>query len=133
MFGFKWRRRSEKKPDWNELRTKLKTVEKELQTLAQRNVVYHIHVQNLHVHNPKLDQLAFRLDQLDIKELSGSLNLGNNFGVNERTKVEELLNRKKSEDDELGRSISGSGPDASGLGKQAKGYTFKFAPKPENR
>ena len=28
-----------------------------------------------------LENLTFRLDQLDIKELSGSLNLGNNFGA----------------------------------------------------
>lgn len=29
----------------------------------------------------ELDQLLFRLDRLEIDELSGALNLGNNFGV----------------------------------------------------
>ncbi|GGJ10633.1 hypothetical protein GCM10010885_19790 [Alicyclobacillus cellulosilyticus] len=38
-------------------------------------------IQHLHVERATLDQLLFRLDRLDIDELSGSLNLGNNFGT----------------------------------------------------
>lgn len=38
-------------------------------------------IQNLHVNQASLEQLVFRLDKLDIDELSGSLNLGNNFGT----------------------------------------------------
>ncbi|GMA49844.1 hypothetical protein GCM10025857_12010 [Alicyclobacillus contaminans] len=38
-------------------------------------------VQSLHVDKGALEQLVFKLDSLDIDELSGSLNLGNNFGT----------------------------------------------------
>lgn len=41
-----------------------------------------IHIHTMHVHHATMDSLSFRLDALDIKELSGSLNLGNNFGTN---------------------------------------------------
>lgn len=37
-------------------------------------------VESLHVDQATLENLTFRLDSLDIQELSGSLNLGNNFG-----------------------------------------------------
>lgn len=36
-------------------------------------------VQTLHVDKASLEKLVFQLDSLDIQELSGSLNLGNNF------------------------------------------------------
>lgn len=37
-------------------------------------------VESLHVDKATLESLVFRMDSLDIHELSGSLNLGNNFG-----------------------------------------------------
>lgn len=44
------------------------------------NTNYYITIEHLQMERPVLEQLAFQLDSLDIKELSGSLNLGNNFG-----------------------------------------------------
>ncbi|MFB6367130.1 hypothetical protein ACFCP7_24390 [Paenibacillus elgii] len=41
----------------------------------------HVTVEQIHIHQPVLERLEFRLDELDIEHLSGSLNLGNNFGV----------------------------------------------------
>jgi hypothetical protein len=38
-------------------------------------------IENIHIHQPVLEKLEFRLDGLDIEHLSGSLNLGNNFGT----------------------------------------------------
>ncbi|WP_123041068.1 hypothetical protein [Cohnella candidum] len=38
-------------------------------------------IENVHIHQPVLEKLEFRLDALDIEQLSGSLNLGNNFGA----------------------------------------------------
>lgn len=49
---------------------------------SQQTSPPNIHIHTLHVHHAALDNLTFRLDALDIKELSGSLNLGNNFGAN---------------------------------------------------
>lgn len=40
-----------------------------------------IQIENVHIHQPVLEKLEFRLDALDIEQLSGSLNLGNNFGA----------------------------------------------------
>lgn len=40
---------------------------------------YHINIDKLDVQ--QLDNLIFRLDKLDIKDLSGALNIGNNFDI----------------------------------------------------
>ncbi|WP_282939531.1 hypothetical protein [Paenibacillus sp. RC67] len=40
-----------------------------------------ITIENVHIHQPVLEKMEYRLDNLDIKQLSGSLNLGNNFGA----------------------------------------------------
>jgi hypothetical protein len=40
-----------------------------------------ITIENVHIHQPVLEKMEYRLDALDIEHLSGSLNLGNNFGA----------------------------------------------------
>lgn len=50
-----------------------------------------VNVQSLHVDKASLEQLSFRLDRIDIDELSGSLNLGNNFGTNASKLEKELM------------------------------------------
>lgn len=40
-----------------------------------------IRIDTIHVDQADLKELVFRLDKLDIEELSGALNLGNNFGT----------------------------------------------------
>ena len=40
-----------------------------------------ITIENIHIHQPVLEKIEYRLDSLDIEQLSGSLNLGNNFGA----------------------------------------------------
>ncbi|WP_438431885.1 hypothetical protein [Gorillibacterium sp. sgz500922] len=51
-----------------------------LARLGSRPVtVQTLQVQALHVDTLHLDQPVYRLDSLSVKELSGSLNLGNNF------------------------------------------------------
>ncbi|MZQ83593.1 hypothetical protein GQF01_15880 [Paenibacillus sp. 5J-6] len=62
-----------------QLEKRLKKLEDELSNLTAKHP--QIHIDTLHVHQPVLENLTFRLDHLDIKELSGSLNLGNNFGA----------------------------------------------------
>lgn len=65
------------------LEQRLRKLEDQLADLSAKHP--RIHIDNLHVHQPVLENLTFRLDQLDIKELSGSLNLGNNFGAKPNT------------------------------------------------
>ncbi|GMA62801.1 hypothetical protein NZD89_23620 [Alicyclobacillus fastidiosus] len=38
-----------------------------------------INIQNLKIEQATLDKLLFQLERIDVKELSGTLNLGNNF------------------------------------------------------
>jgi hypothetical protein len=78
-------------PDANELKIlfeRLEQLEKSLSKLNQQQKAP-IHIENLHVDKATFDGLTFRLDQLDIQELSGSLNIGNNF--------QEQKEKKKSE------------------------------------
>lgn len=65
------------------LEQRLRRLEDQLADLSAKHP--RIHIDNLHVHQAVLENLTFRLDQLDIKELSGSLNLGNNFGAKPNT------------------------------------------------
>lgn len=52
------------------------------ESLARLNAKFpQVTVENVHIHQPVLEKLEFRLDALDIEQLSGSLNLGNNFGA----------------------------------------------------
>ncbi|MFD1459811.1 hypothetical protein [Scopulibacillus daqui] len=74
-----------------ELDKKLEKVEDLLTKLGKKAFTYEVTVENLHVHDPKLDNLTFSFDALDVKEVSGALNLGNNFGV----KVDQTGKKKK--------------------------------------
>jgi hypothetical protein len=66
-----------------ELKKRIEQLERSLQQSAEhsnRPNTYHITIERMEIHQPKLDSLTFSLDALDIRELSGVLNLGNNFG-----------------------------------------------------
>jgi hypothetical protein len=62
-----------------EMDERLRRLEESLNRLSGRPP--QITIESLHVHQPVLEKLEFRLDALDIDNLSGSLNLGNNFGA----------------------------------------------------
>lgn len=88
-------------------------------TLAEgRN--QHIHIEHLTVENPKLESLNFRLDSLDVDELSGSLNLGNNFGV----KVNRQYEAKQSKKTTPTTSDAKGSEEAKPLKKTDSGYRF---------
>lgn len=55
-------------------------IEKKLNEVSKSSQTNHISIEHVDIHQPILKELSFRLDALDIKELSGSLNIGNNFG-----------------------------------------------------
>ncbi|KQX52018.1 MULTISPECIES: hypothetical protein [unclassified Paenibacillus] len=77
-----------------QLERRLRKLEEELADLTAKHPK--IHIDTLHIHQPVLENLTFRLDHLDIKELSGSLNLGNNFGAKPSEKsvpVDEVFKR----------------------------------------
>lgn len=68
-----------------ELEERIKKIEELIQQISRQPVEYNINVEKLVVNDPVLEQLTFKLDKIDIKDLSGSLNLGNNFGIKTKT------------------------------------------------
>ncbi|GAA3405899.1 hypothetical protein ACFFNY_26135 [Paenibacillus hodogayensis] len=72
---------SSDRAEWSRLEQKIEQLERTLLLLAKETRKQNIVVRQLHINQPVVEQVTFRLDALDIEELSGSLNLGNNFDV----------------------------------------------------
>lgn len=88
---------------------RMKRIEELIEKLASKPIDYHINIEKLDINNPALKELVFRLDKLDIKELSGALSLGNNFGVRV-VKDDELKLKVKKDEDKKGPTITISSP-----------------------
>ncbi|TCP64898.1 hypothetical protein [Baia soyae] len=83
-----WFRKYNKSPhEAKQLSDKIDHLESSVKELLNRSSEVHIHIHQLDIHQPVLEQLTFRLDQLDIDELSGSLNIGNNLGIQSPKKL----------------------------------------------
>lgn len=78
--GF-FKRRREPEVNVDQLYKEIKALRQTIEHMQGKHVEYHVHFDQVDIHDPKLEQLTFQLDQLDIDELSGALNMGNNFGV----------------------------------------------------
>jgi len=63
-----------------EISEKILKLEEDINKIKERPE-YHINIDKLDIE--QLDNLIFRLDKLDIKDLSGALNIGNNFDIRE--------------------------------------------------
>lgn len=61
------------------LNTQFQRIEEYIERLGAKSP--QITIENVHIHQPVFEKIEYRLDQLDIEQLSGSLNLGNNFGA----------------------------------------------------
>ena len=66
----------------NSFAIRMDRLEKVLQDKPDARIHFEIRIQDLHLNELNLEELAFHLDRLDIKELSGMLNLGNTFSPN---------------------------------------------------
>ena len=64
---------------FQELNLRFSQIEQSLEHL--RTNTTHITIESVHIHQPVLEKMEYRLDNLDIEQISGSLNLGNNFGA----------------------------------------------------
>jgi hypothetical protein len=60
----------------------------------QRNE-FHFHIEKVNVEHLRLEELAYHLDTIDIKELSGMMNLGNSFSPN--LDIVKSLSKKSKE------------------------------------
>ncbi|MCM3768479.1 hypothetical protein [Neobacillus niacini] len=63
----------------DQLFQKITTLEKSIQDKNNPSVIIKMDVKDLHLQQLNIEELAFQLEKLDIKELSGMLNLGNTF------------------------------------------------------
>ncbi|OCA85901.1 hypothetical protein A8F94_13700 [Bacillus sp. FJAT-27225] len=68
---------------------RLDRLEKSLKNSTNAKFHFTIHINDLHLSELNLEELAFHLEKLDIKELSGMLNLGNTFSPNVQTKKKQ--------------------------------------------
>lgn len=62
-----------------ELVQKINLLEKSIYKKNNPPIIVKVDVKDLHLNELTLEELAFHLDKLDIKEISGMLNLGNTF------------------------------------------------------
>lgn len=128
LFG---RKRTGKPHPPEDLLARLEKMEAQLKEMPHAKTEYHIRIDQVHVHHPALDQLTFKLDSLDIDELSGSLNLGNNFGtgVPQPKKTDEKKpGEAKSMDRPQGtKTTEANSPQSSGSGFQQtpRGFSFR--------
>lgn len=82
-FPFSFGKRKNTETMYKELVAELREINSRLTRMeeAYPSKLPQISIQTVHIHQPVLKSLEFSLDELDIENLSGSLNLGNNFGV----------------------------------------------------
>ena len=62
-----------------ELAGKINLLETSIHKNTNPPIIVQVDVQDLHLNELTLEELAFHLDKLDVKEISGMLNLGNTF------------------------------------------------------
>ncbi|KRE97133.1 hypothetical protein ASG89_30225 [Paenibacillus sp. Soil766] len=117
------------------LEQRLRRLEEQLADLSAKHP--RIHIDNLHVHQPVLENLTFRLDQLDIKELSGSLNLGNNFGAKPNGKTQdEVVDKafqrsqvtKEPRQEQASDGLSNSSPKQDGSHPERTSTGYRYTP-----
>ncbi|HEX7057928.1 MAG TPA: hypothetical protein VF260_12145 [Bacilli bacterium] len=110
---------AEQNRSFRDLTVKLELLERTLQSV-QRPSEYHIHIESLTVDKPVLEQLVFRLDSLDIQEISGSLNLGNNFGTANGLRLKEQKPKQVKPGE---KKAPGAGPE---IVATPSGYSLKI-------
>ncbi|MGD6780555.1 spore germination protein GerPC [Sutcliffiella horikoshii] len=57
--------------------------------------VVHYHIKTLEIQNAQIDKLNYHLDSIGIEQLSGTLNIGNNFDTKQQTPVKEPQTNKE--------------------------------------
>lgn len=83
----------------NQIMERLTRVEASLQSVEKTDRTLHVNIEYLDAKDLKLEHLDFHFDRLDIDEVSGALNLGNNIGVRVEEKQQgkdEAKQKKRS-------------------------------------
>lgn len=124
MFKFK-RRKNSVRQSLHNIEKRTEKVEQIIEELAQRNPEYHFTIDHVTIHNPILEDLTFRLDKLDIKELGGALNLGNNFGVRIGQEKQKQQKDTKEENEKQSSPHSASNKEVN-MTSSRSGFSVKF-------
>ncbi|TJY44058.1 hypothetical protein E5161_01280 [Cohnella pontilimi] len=94
---------------YQSLETRFRRLEESLETIKSK--FPQVTIEHVHIHQPVLENLEFRLDGLDIEHLSGSLNLGNNFGTKispqSTATVEKKVSKEPASEPGITRTPSG--------------------------
>ncbi|HET7578048.1 MAG TPA: hypothetical protein VFK33_02120 [Bacillales bacterium] len=77
------------------MKKKIEVFEKKLEQFSDKGMDNHVVIKDLTLDHPVVEKLTFHLDKLQLKEVSGALNLGNNFGVNVRPKSQKSQPKPK--------------------------------------
>ncbi|WP_404449615.1 spore germination protein GerPC [Sutcliffiella horikoshii] len=56
--------------------------------------VVHYHIKTLEIQNAKIEKLDYHLDSIGIEQLSGTLNIGNNFDAKQPTPIQKPTFKK---------------------------------------
>lgn len=86
-----------------ELEKKIGKLEELVDKMGKIPPQYYFKIDKVIINEPVLEELTFQLDKLDIKDLSGSLNLGNNFGI--KTKEDKKMKEKLKKAQKMGETL----------------------------
>jgi len=78
-----------------------------IKALKEQGKINYIHIEHADIQGPLVDRLDYHFDTLDVKEVSGALNLGTTFGV----KVSEKKKKKPKPSDGLEQREQNKNPE----------------------
>ncbi|KPB04262.1 spore germination protein GerPC [Bacillus sp. CHD6a] len=89
----------------DELEKRVQDLEKRIELLTtlvkrigdSRRQDVHYHVQTLEIGNAQIEKLDYHLDSISIEQLSGTLNIGNNFDAKDETSLQKPTLKKKEQ------------------------------------
>ncbi|WP_163538702.1 hypothetical protein [Gracilibacillus sp. YIM 98692] len=119
-----WRKRKKADPALHALQKQLYELQKDIYELKNEKKEYHFQIEKVDIHQAALDKLLFQLDKIDIEDLSGALNVGNNFGV---TIEDEKGSKKKNGEKETSNSFN-----KNKVTRTKDGYSISFLNKEDD-
>jgi len=81
----------------NQLEQKLIDFTNEIKSLREHpKIEYNVYVENIDVHTLTLDDLNFSIENIDVDELSGAMNIGNTFSPSVDQKQKNMQKEEKA-------------------------------------
>lgn len=109
-----------------ELNKQIKQMEKQLEQLSEKGLEHQITIETLNVKDPVLENLTFKFDKIELDEVSGALNMGNNFGITVKQHSNKKQGKKKQQSKKKEDKNRENQPHESAFTKTENGFHFKF-------